>query len=371
MRAGIQQCHMLEGADRRDTTGFMGGDNGGQEVQGDRVVPDEQTRLAGVPAGEAPTPTAPGKRDRSTEIGVEIAQISKEIADTVERISTLNGTELSYGLMTGIDGDTVDDAFDVLRTKPLGRSMTVVVHSPGGDIHSAYNLACLFQRYAADRLVFVVPGWAKSAATLLVCGGDTILMTPVAELGPLDPQLTVYDGQEGRHEHFSPLHIESTLELIRQEFDEGQRELAEALVKRLQFPMTLGSYKKLLDVGQDYSRRLLESRMFRPKKGVDSQADMIAKRLVGGYPDHGCCIHSEEANAMGMRVEVPTGPKLDAIWSINGLIRRKDKLEDERKKLDMMKAIRNLPPELLDRLPTLPDELDGMGGRSRTGERRE
>ena len=34
---------------------------------------------------------------------------------------------------------------------------------------------------------------AKSASTLLACAGDVIYMTPMAELGPVDPQVPVSD----------------------------------------------------------------------------------------------------------------------------------------------------------------------------------
>jgi len=344
----------------------------GDDKQPAQAVGEGQTNLAGVDAGTPSGTTAP-KRDRLTEVVAEIELIDRETAETVERIGKLYGVERSYALITGIEGETVDTAFDALRPKDgapeLTRSLAVVVDSPGGDIHSAYNLACLFRRYATERLLFIVPRWAKSAATLLVCGGDVVAMTPVAELGPLDPQLSVYDGTEGRHENFSPLHIESTLELIRQEFETGDRDLAEALVRRLQFPMTLGSYTKLLEVGEDYARKLLGSRMFKQKTG-GKDTSKIAKNIVKGYPDHGCCIHCEEADGIGLRVElVPTGPKLDAVWSINRLMRRRDKLDDERKRLEMSRDIKNLPPELLDRLPGTPDAFDGAGRNRRAEDR--
>ena len=107
----------------------------------------------------------------------------------------------------------------------------------------------MFRLFGSEKLTFIIPRWAKSAATLLVCGGDEILMTPVAELGPLDPQITVMNPLENRIEKFSPLHIESTLELIQVEFENGNSELANGLLQRLQFPLTLGRFKKSLELG--------------------------------------------------------------------------------------------------------------------------
>lgn len=116
-----------------------------------------------------------------------------------------------------ITTETVDRVFDDLRQSfganlESGR-LAVIVASPGGDINAAYNLALLFRQYGNQELTFVVPRWAKSAATLIVCGGDRVMMTQVAELGPIDPQITDHNPLELRVERFSPLHIESTFVL--------------------------------------------------------------------------------------------------------------------------------------------------------------
>jgi len=58
---------------------------------------------------------------------------------------------------------------------------------------------------------------------------------------------------------------------------------------------------------------------------------------------------------------VPAGPKLDSVWSVNGLLRRRERLEKEKERLEMQKDLSNLPPDLLDRLPLSPDAVDGAG----------
>jgi len=70
----------------------------------------------------------------------------------------------------------------------------------------------LFREFGSEELNFIIPHWAKSAATLLVCSGDKIFMSPVAELGPLDPQITQMNLLEGRVNSF--LHFISDQHLI-------------------------------------------------------------------------------------------------------------------------------------------------------------
>jgi hypothetical protein len=282
-----------------------------------------------------------------------IADIDRAIEDAAKRLGELHGGMAYYVLLqtpthANITGDLVDDVYEDLRTRfgSTGQALLVVVASEGGDIDAAYNLSRIFRRYGTERLVFVIPRWAKSAATLLVCSGDEILMTPVAELGPLDPQITVTNPMDRRMEHFSPLHIKSTLELINSEYKEGHRELANALIERLQFPLTLGSFQKTLDIGKEYLRKLLP----RMIPGDERAVAAIAERLVEGYADHGACIACEELQDLGLKATELDGEELDLAWEIHRLGDRKHELIVEQRRKEMEKKLKDLPPGLLDAL---------------------
>jgi len=229
--------------------------------------------------------------------------------------------------------------------------MNVIVDSGGGDIDAAYNLAMLFRRYGSVELNFIIPRWAKSAATLLVCAGDSIFMTPIAELGPLDPQITQFNPLERRVEQFSPLHIDLTLDMIRQEYEKGSQKLAKALMERLQFPLTLGSFKKSLEIGEQYLIKLLETRMLSGDKKKDKEPKEVARRLTVGYANHGFCINLEEAENIGLNVVELKGEELDVVWEIHKLNIRKRDLQNKIRSEEVMEMIKELPPELLDKLP--------------------
>lgn len=249
---------------------------------------------------------------------------------------------------TTLRSTLVDRVYDDLREgKYTGKTLDVIIDSQGGDINAAYNLALLFRRYGSEKLTFLIPRWAKSAATLLTCGGDEIFMTPVAELGPLDPQITEMNPLEQRMERFSPIHIESTLELIRDEFANGNSQLAEGLMQRLQFPLTLGSFKKSLDVGREYVEKLLSSRML---KGQNDKAKEIGEILTTGYADHSWCIKIEEAKKLGLKVNEMEGECLDKVWEIHKLSREKEDLIRKKNQEMVMDQLKDLQPDLLDDL---------------------
>lgn len=286
-----------------------------------------------------------------------LKEVNEEINQLVEDWCKLREGINCYPLLVSggdsINRQLVDEVFDDLRSKfPKGNEkLDVILHSGGGNIDSAYNLSLLFRKYGKTHLQFIVPRWAKSAATLLVCSGDKILMTPVAELGPLDPQITEMNPIEGRLEQFSPLHIDATMNLIRNEYNTGNEKFGEALLQRLQFPLTLGKYTSYLDIGKEYVRRLLSTRMLKNQKEDD--IDIISDRMTTGFSDHGYCLNSEEAKSLGLLVEELSDEQIDIVWSIHKKVILRERLQREQKKQDMQDSLKDIPSEILDKLPKL------------------
>ena len=257
--------------------------------------------------------------DLQKEIDLIDQDIQKE-ADALAKIRKSSCFPLLLG-KTDIGNSLVDAVYDdLVARKYSGDSLDVILDSGGGDIHAAYSLGLLFRRFGTAKLTFIVPRWAKSAATLLACAGDSILMGPIAELGPLDPQITAMNPLEQRVESFSPLDIESTLQLIRDEFDNGNGQLAEGLLQRLQFPLTLGSFKKKLDVGSKYVEHLLATRML---SGKTREARKIGKDLTTRYADHAWCISIGEAQQLGLSAQELESDELTIVWNVHNLNRKK------------------------------------------------
>ena len=286
-------------------------------------------------------------RPRNARKKPSIKGLSAQIDAKVKELEKIRDCPC-YALLLGeqnIRKGLVDEVYGVLRRRNGVRThLDVLVDSAGGDIDAAYNLALLFRRYGTERLTFIIPRWAKSAATLLICGGDEILMTPVAELGPLDPQITEMNPLEQRVERFSPLHIESTLQLIRDEFTKGNAKLAEGLMQRLQFPLTLGSFKKSLDVGRDYVEKLLGSRML---KEDDASAKRVGEVLTTGYADHSWCITVGEAVELGLRASELNDEALEVVWEIHTLDSERRRLMEARLRKRLEDQIKELPKEVL------------------------
>lgn len=93
-----------------------------------------------------------------------------------------------FPLMRHID---VNDSEDVLRAIKLidpDWPIDMIVHTPGGLVLAAGQIAHALKRHRAKMTVFV-PHYAMSGGTLIARAAGEIVMDPNAVLGPVDPQI--------------------------------------------------------------------------------------------------------------------------------------------------------------------------------------
>src|SRR5881628_3545730 len=95
---------------------------------------------------------------------------------------------LGFPLMRYID---VNDSEEILRAIKLTDSdwpIDLIVHTPGGLVLAAGQIAHALRRHRAKVTVFV-PHYAMSGGTLIALAANEIVMDANAVLGPIDPQL--------------------------------------------------------------------------------------------------------------------------------------------------------------------------------------
>lgn len=212
--------------------------------------------------------------------------------------------------------------------------LDLVIHSGGGNIHAAYQLISLLRRHA-DRIHANVPFFAKSAATLLCVGSDTIFLDELAQLGPLDPQ--IYEQKAGGKRVFtSALNPFKTLEQLQkfslESLDIAMRMIsgrslmnvdeclrhATAFVKSTTEPLfsqlnpdKLGEYSRELAVGVEYGKRLL-----RRIERWDTNSVRVIDKLVHGYPSHDYIIDYDELHEMGFDVHMFPDSEHDVVQEL-------------------------------------------------------
>lgn len=71
-----------------------------------------------------------------------------------------------------------------------GKRLDLILHSPGGSLEAAEQIVS-YLRAKYEFIRAIVPQNAMSAATMIACACDEIMMGKHSALGPIDPQITV------------------------------------------------------------------------------------------------------------------------------------------------------------------------------------
>jgi hypothetical protein len=230
-------------------------------------------------------------------LGNIVQQIQQRNNQLISELRNLRKNISILILLNPLDRRGVDVVFDVIRNPQFQEErkkfenpddVDIIIDSFGGDADAAYHIAKLIDSNFKGNIKYIVPRFAKSAATLLVCGGNKIVMGETSELGPLDPQIRQDDGS-----YISAKAVQATLELIKQHLkkeDKHGLELATILASRIN-PLVLGQYESSINIAKDYQRELLLMRMFKSKEDVDK----IVDRFATGYSHHSRVINCKEA----------------------------------------------------------------------------
>ncbi len=175
---------------------------------------------------------------------------------------------------------TIEDSEAVLRairSTPPDVPIALIIHTPGGLVIAASQIARALKSHPAKKIV-IVPHYAMSGGTLIALAADEIWMDKNAVLGPLDPQIMVGD---------RALPAPSIVKAVKiKGIDKVSDEtliLADIAEKAL-------NQMKALVV------ELLEDKVGRTK------AEEIAEKLVSGYYTHDYPITVDELKKMGLNV---------------------------------------------------------------------
>ncbi|MBM7624442.1 SDH family Clp fold serine proteinase [Sporohalobacter salinus] len=88
----------------------------------------------------------------------------------------------------------IEDSEEILRAirlTPGDKPIKLVIHTPGGLVLAAEQIAYAIKKHPSEVTV-IVPHYAMSGGTLLALAADNIMMDENAVLGPVDPQIGKY-----------------------------------------------------------------------------------------------------------------------------------------------------------------------------------
>jgi hypothetical protein len=241
----------------------------------------------------------------------------------VEAMANLTGLHDVYGYVGDINRVGYEEltrlCAEIKEKKP---SALLVLATYGGDPDAGFRIArCLRHNY--QRLTIIVPGFCKSAGTLICVGADDLVICDKGELGPLDIQINKPDEVD---EFSSGLDITQSLNMLKdlvQNFFQDhmlairfKNNVSTKVATEIAAKLAIGSFSPIygqidpLRVGEiqranqivwHYATRLNE---YGSILGQDPKFSLA--KLVHSYPSHGFVIDRKEAKASFQKVRHPS-----------------------------------------------------------------
>jgi len=189
--------------------------------------------------------------------------------------------------------------------EPDQDGVDLLVVSSGGDPTVAWRVISLL-RECFGHVSILVPDAAYSAATLLALGADEILMHPFSNLGPVDPQITYIDHEDGeqpRQRGFAAEDLRHFISFVEEDVglsDQEQMQKAFDYLCKEVGATQIGFAKRSTHLSISMGEKLLQQHMEDEK-----EAAAIAEALSRSFYHHGYPLGRTEAEEIGLPVTEP------------------------------------------------------------------
>lgn len=221
-----------------------------------------------------------------------------------------------------IAGDVIPIFYEHLKQIGPVDSLDLFLYSSGGETTTPWRIVNLLREYC-DRLSLLVPYKAHSAATLIALGANEIVMTPLAELSPIDPLIgsdfnPPNPGQQESKK--TPVRVEDVygyINLAKEKMDiKDQTDVTTILTKLVEnlHPLAIGTVYRTHELIRLLAEKLLKLHMKgkEEERAIPQLIEDLAEKLY--Y--HGYKISRREAKNLGLKV-TEAGEKLENLmWSL-------------------------------------------------------
>lgn len=210
------------------------------------------------------------------------------------------------------DADMIEE---VLQNTDLDKSQELVllINSPGGEALPAERIVNICRTYSNGRFSVIVPKAAKSAATMICLGARKIVMSKTSELGPIDPQIEVREGDSRKYFAAHEI-IESYDELINKA--NRTRGRIEPFLQQLSRfdARDIRRIRSAQDLSESIAIRCLKSGIF------SGSSDGRIRTKIRPFLEpkltkvHGRPIYPDLAQACGLNVDIE--PEKSRLWQV-------------------------------------------------------
>jgi len=238
-----------------------------------------------------------------------------ELENALKRPVVSYFTSFVYPVM--IEDKDAEMLESILQTMDLSDGLTLFISSPGGLGVAAERIINICRSYSGTGEYWaIVPGKAKSAATMICFGASKIFMGASSELGPVDPQYIVSD-EKGNRKSYSVHNIVRSYDDLFKKAVEEKGNLHPYLQQLANYhPWDIEEFKALCALSNNIAVKALQSGMM---KGMDEDAikEKIALFLTPEKVKvHERPIYSAEAAGCGLTIETLDVKDENKIWKL-------------------------------------------------------
>ena len=221
-------------------------------------------------------------------------------AQAIRAVEKLHGTRVitmihrqekrslfGFAVARQIDLEDAQTIIAAIKSTPEDMPIDFVIHTPGGLVLAAMQIARAVEAHKAKVTVYV-PVYAMSGGTLIALAADEIVLGEFSVLGPIDPQIaglpaaSIIKARDSKP-------VESVFDLTLVLADVAEKALAQV---------------------KQGAVELLTPRMER------SAAEALAAKLAGGHWTHDYALTAQEARALGLPVKVGMPPEVMQLMSL-------------------------------------------------------
>lgn len=183
-----------------------------------------------------------------------------------------------------------------------GPNLDLIVHSPGGSPEATEAIVSYLRTKFSDIRV-IIPQLAMSAATMLACASNRIVMGKHSFIGPIDPQLILHT-QVGV-QAVPAQAILDQFKLAKSECEDPKKLGSWIPILSQYGPALLIQCATALELSQQLVSEWLESYMFAGREDSEEISKKIAAKLADHqeFKSHGRHINRDKAKAMGLIIE--------------------------------------------------------------------
>jgi len=230
----------------------------------------------------------------------------KKLSDYTRRDTILYATKWTQPAnipseMISITDEDIQGFMEVISGLS-GPNLDLVIHSPGGSAEAAEALV-KYLRSKFNHIRVIIPYGAMSAATMLACAADVIMMGKHSFIGPIDPQVIVH----------TRLGIRTIpAQAIIEQFEKAKKECKDPKNLGVWLPIVeqygpalIVECEHAIDLSKTLVLDWLTEYMFSKEQNAEETIKKIADTLANHslFKSHRRHIDREQAKEIGLKVE--------------------------------------------------------------------